>query len=251
MATIFQRHEPYRTSKDGRLTINSSNDELLTRWAPCSVRVCAADHTPPPYVTLELFAYAGSFPSGSRGSPGTNDLSSSGHRRFHAANMLDVSVSVGDSVSSASGGGGGRRGRRGRAAGAGSSAEVPRETSSVNSRPVRRGAGGEGAGILSAYALSTFSANGGSSDRAGGAAVGGGTMGGSASGGRGSTPPQLHHHYQHQHQQLHHQHNFSSPQPLSPVVRAGAPPGSILSSFASPGTASWRYDTFLPCCKIL
>lgn len=156
--------------------------------------------------------------------------------------LLDVSTAMGDSggVSSASGG------RPTPGTGTVPLAAAPRDTGNVAaSRAARRGSGGTS--MLSDFALFALSANGGT-ERAGGGG-GGAAGGGVSSGGRAAALAQHqhphqdphHHPHQHYHHQQYQQHYDGVPQLLSPAVRGGAPPGSVLSSFASPGTASWRW----------
>ena len=197
--------------------------------------------------------------TGSRGSPAVVD-----HRRVFASrpgSLIDVGSATGDSggVSSASGGGRmpgsipiamPRDAGNATAGGAGAGAST---------RPTRRGSGT--AGILSEFALSALSANGGTERVGGGSgALGGGggaaAAAAAAAGGRaavfpppppGPSAPFHHHQQQHGQYQQFQQHCLGSPQPLSPALRGGAPPGSVLSSFASPGTASWRWVGFPRC----
>lgn len=95
-----------------------------------------------------------------------------------------------------------------------------------------------GSGILSEFALSALSGNGGSSELSvavggrGGGAAGGGGGGGPAAGGRAATASAS------AQQALQY---VGGPLPLSPATRGAAPPGSVLSSFASAGSASLRW----------
>lgn len=144
--------------------------------------------------------------SGSRAGSVVGDLSTTSHLRrvvtSRPGNLLDVSAQQAVAV----GGGGGDT--------AGRNANVPFPTS----RSVRKKSSG-GSGILSEFALSTL----------------GGGGGGETAGGEGRAQQQLQ--QQLQQQQQHYAH---TPQPLSPAIRGGAPPGSVLSSFASPGSNSFR-----------
>ncbi len=92
-----------------------------------------------------------------------------------------------------------------------------------------------GSGILSEFALSALSGNGGSSElsvatggRGGGPAGGGGWA--SAIGARAATASAS------AQQALQY---VAGPSPLSPATRGAAPPGSVLSSFASPASHRW------------
>lgn len=150
-----------------------------------------------------------------------------------------LGLGLGSTFGSTTGGGGG----------GGSSNPVappPPPTGGTASRSVRH-QHPAGSGILSEFALSALSANGGGGSselsvaiggRGGGAAGGGGGGGGGASvaGGRAAAASAS---AQHALQYL------GSPLPLSPATRAGVvPPGSVLSSFASPGSASLRWVFF-------
>lgn len=158
---------------------------------------------------------------------------------------LGLGSTFGSTMGSTFGGGGG-----GSRMGAGNSAPPsagPRDAAHASSRSSRHQRHDNhhhqhqrqaaGSGILSEFALSALSGNGnggGSSELsvAVGARGGGAAGGGPAAGGRAATASAS------AQQALQY---VGGPQPLSPAARGAAPPGSVLSSFASPGSASLRW----------